>query len=356
MLKSGLCANTAAALGTLFAVGSISLSLRICFVTGQLLSGAKRIVLGNAKEEAFRPPPVGSHGTMSGLTACMGVAGTAALTFGGLRHRSCLALRPSKGPKRCTLVHSRVPVALSRCIKTSATETITMSTSEEIDRLVKEHKVMVFSKSTCPFCSRAKDVLRAEGIDFQTLELDTLPPTEMEEMQQTFVQLTGARTVPRIFIEGECIGGCDDLSALRKSGKLAKALGSEGTQMQADFKVDLSEEEWMKKLGRQRYQILRQQGTEAPGTHEYDRFLPQQGYFACGACGLPLYSADSKFGSNCGWPVFDKCYFSKEGGGCHVGTRPDFASLEIICNRCESHLGHVFFDAYSAKNPNGERH
>jgi len=319
-----------------------------------LLTRARVIIFGAVKAEGLRLSPVASSEIMNRFAACMGVAGAAAMASVGLRHRSRMALSRPGGPKRRMLVPSRVPASLTRCATTSATATIAKTATEEIDRLVKENKVMVFSKSTCPFCSRAKDVLRAEGVDFETLELDTLPPTEMEEMQQHFAQLTGARTVPRIFIQGQCIGGCDDVLALQQSGTLADALGSE--RMQADFKIKLSEEEWIKKLGRQKYQILRQQGTEAPGTHKYNYFLPQQGHFACAACGLPLYSADSKFGSNCGWPVFDKCYFSKEAGGCHVGTRPEFGALEIICNRCESHLGHVFFDAFSAKNPNGERH
>jgi len=218
---------------------------------------------------------------------------------------------------------------------------------------------MVFSKTTCPFCSKAKDVLQAQGVDFQTLELDSLAPQEMQQMQATLQEMTGARTVPRIFFQGKCIGGCDDLLALEQSGKLAEAL-PEGVQTAgggpASFKLKKSDEEWAKELDRQQYYILRQQGTEAPGSHEYNRFMPSQGHFACAACGLPLYSADSKFRSSCGWPVFDKCYYSQVAGGCHVGTKSEWGALEIVCNRCDSHLGHVFFDAYSPRNPNGERH
>uniref|UniRef100_A0A6T0RPA4 Glutaredoxin-2, mitochondrial n=1 Tax=Alexandrium monilatum TaxID=311494 RepID=A0A6T0RPA4_9DINO len=248
--------------------------------------------------------------------------------------------------------------AITRCVATAGTPAAT-PTRERIDGLLKESKVVVFSKSTCPFCSRAKSVLQAEGVGFKTLELDSLAPEEMQAMQDELREMTGARTVPRVFFDGKCIGGCDDLVTLQQTGKLTEALppgaqsaGGAVTQ----FKISKSEQDWANELSREQYYILRQQGTEAPGSHEYNRFMPAQGHFACAGCGLPLYSADSKFRSNCGWPVFDKCYFSEAAGGCHVGTKPEWGALEIVCNRCDSHLGHVFFDAFSPSNPNGERH
>ncbi len=54
--------------------------------------------------------------------------------------------------------------------------------------------------------------------------------------------------------------------------------------------------------------MLREKGTEAAGTGEYDKLYPKQGYFACRACGAPLYSATAKFRSGCGWPAFDQCF------------------------------------------------
>jgi len=217
--------------------------------------------------------------------------------------------------------------------------------------------VVVISKSTCPFCAQAKETLEAEGVSFVAYEIDALPGNETQAIQDAMQEMTGARTVPRIFFSGKCIGGCDDLMDLQRSGKLAEQVPEGSILAPAPgFKLKKSEEEWRKELNPRLYQVLRQQGTEPPGSHEYDKWMPKDGYFACGGCGLPLYSASSKFRSSCGWPVFDKCYFSKDAGGCHVGTKPDFGSLEIICNRCDSHLGHVFFDAFSPSNPNGERH
>ena len=82
-------------------------------------------------------------------------------------------------------------------------------------------------------------------------------------------------------------------------------------------------------------------------------FIP--GHYACKACDLPLYSFASKFDSGCGWPAYDKCYHSDV--GCHVEFKVDNAHgmmrTEILCKKCDGHLGHVFF---GEKGPNGERH
>lgn len=102
----------------------------------------------------------------------------------------------------------------------------------------------------------------------------------------------------------------------------------------------VTDSEWRKLLSNQEYRILRQKGTEYPGTGEYDGFYPKEGYFACRACGNPLYSAESKFKSGCGWPAFDKCYKGS------VTTIADnslgMRRVEITCANCGGHLGHVF--------------
>lgn len=235
-----------------------------------------------------------------------------------------------------------------------STEAILSPAGEKVKELIKQHEVIVFSKTTCPFCSRAKKVLESEGTTFHVFELDELSSDQTREFQDALEIMTGARTVPRVFVRGECLGGCDDITKMQQKGELAKALG--GASKSSGFKIQKSEEEWKAELDKKRYYILRQQGTEAPGSSEFNNFMPTKGHFACAACNLPLYSATSKFRSSCGWPVFDKCYYSQEAGGSHVGTVQEWGGLEIVCNRCASHLGHVFFDAYSTKNPNGERH
>ena len=72
------------------------------------------------------------------------------------------------------------------------------------------------------------------------------------------------------------------------------------------FEVNKSAAEWKQSLTPEEYHVIREKGTERPGTGEYDKQYPKEGYFACRACGNPLYSAQSKFNSGCGWPAFDK--------------------------------------------------
>ena len=108
----------------------------------------------------------------------------------------------------------------------------------------------------------------------------------------------------------------------------------------AAFPTAKTEAEYRQELTAEEYKMLRRGGTEAPGKGEYGAFFPPEGYFACRACKHPLYNAAAKF-KDCGWDAFDKCFFSD--GKCHIGTRVDMGGLEIICNGCGSHMGHVFY-------------
>eukprot|EP00746_Dinoflagellata_sp_MGD_P011325 gnl/MRDRNA2_/MRDRNA2_123711_c0_seq1.p1 gnl/MRDRNA2_/MRDRNA2_123711_c0~~gnl/MRDRNA2_/MRDRNA2_123711_c0_seq1.p1 ORF type:complete len:131 (+),score=13.98 gnl/MRDRNA2_/MRDRNA2_123711_c0_seq1:177-569(+) len=119
------------------------------------------------------------------------------------------------------------------------------------------------------------------------------------------------------------------------------------------FLVEKSDKEWKEQLGPQKYRILRQHGTERPGSHEYNKMHPSEGYFKCGGCGFPLYTASSKFRSSCGWPCFDQVVYTEE-HGCHVGVKSGLGGHEIICNSCGGHLGHVFYGERCT--PKNERH
>lgn len=107
-------------------------------------------------------------------------------------------------------------------------------------------------------------------------------------------------------------------------------------------KVDLSDEQWKQRLTPEQFQVLRSQGTERAfcGTLLDNKL---QGVYACAGCGLPLFSSDSKFNSGTGWPSF----FQPIAPGNVVQERDathGMVRTEILCARCEGHLGHVFED------------
>ncbi len=82
-------------------------------------------------------------------------------------------------------------------------------------------KVEIYSGDYCPYCQRAKALLRRKGVAFTEYDV-TKDPKRREEMQR---RAPGARTIPQIFINGEHIGGCDDLYRLEREGKLDALLG-----------------------------------------------------------------------------------------------------------------------------------
>jgi peptide-methionine (R)-S-oxide reductase len=116
-------------------------------------------------------------------------------------------------------------------------------------------------------------------------------------------------------------------------------------------KVIRTEQEWRKVLTREQYKVLRQKGTERPFRNKYDKHF-EPGTYACAACGLELFTSDTKFNSGCGWPAF----FAAQAGD-RVILQPDYSMgmvrTEVICARCDSHLGHVFADA--PQTPTGNR-
>ena len=114
-----------------------------------------------------------------------------------------------------------------------------------------------------------------------------------------------------------------------------------GAQAGAVFAVTHTDDEWRKLLTPAQYDVLRQQGTEAPFTSPLlDEH--RKGTFDCAGCDLALYSSDAKFDSGTGWPSF---WQPLEGA---VATSKDSSLFsertEVHCSRCGGHLGHVFTD------------
>mmetsp|Transcript_25985 Transcript_25985/g.41725 ORF Transcript_25985/g.41725 Transcript_25985/m.41725 type:complete len:236 (+) Transcript_25985:23-730(+) len=104
-------------------------------------------------------------------------------------------------------------------------------------------------------------------------------------------------------------------------------------------RVDKSDLQWKKELDAESFQVLRKKGTEPARTGEYDKFYPSEGHFVCKGCGNPLYSAESKFDSGCGWPAFDKCYV----GGVKTETDMTFGMKRIGAYRNQEGCSHLFF-------------
>lgn len=84
-------------------------------------------------------------------------------------------------------------------------------------------EVIIYSKANCPYCDRTKQLLDAKQVAYQEIRIDLNP----EYQQEMITKSGGRRTVPQIFINGQGIGGFDDMAALEKQGKLNALLGSE---------------------------------------------------------------------------------------------------------------------------------
>jgi peptide-methionine (R)-S-oxide reductase len=109
----------------------------------------------------------------------------------------------------------------------------------------------------------------------------------------------------------------------------------------ASFEVRHSPAEWKKRLGAERYAVLREAATERPFSSPLNT-EHRKGIFTCAGCGLPLFSSAAKFDSGTGWPSFFRPLANA------VVTRADrslgMKRTEVLCRRCGGHLGHVFKD------------
>jgi glutaredoxin 3 len=85
-------------------------------------------------------------------------------------------------------------------------------------------EVVIYTRQFCGFCTAAKRLLDEKGVDYAEFDA-TFEPTLKAEM----IQKTGGHTFPQIVIDGKAVGGCDDLYALERAGKLDALLASEGT-------------------------------------------------------------------------------------------------------------------------------
>ena len=107
-------------------------------------------------------------------------------------------------------------------------------------------------------------------------------------------------------------------------------------------KIRKSEAEWRRELTPEQYHVLREKGTERAFTGEYAH-SKEKGAYRCAACGQELFSSDTKFESGSGWPSFYQPA-APDRVESHEDTSYGMRRVEVVCSRCESHLGHVFPD------------
>lgn len=104
---------------------------------------------------------------------------------------------------------------------------------EQVKKLIADNKVFVFAKSYCPYCKKAKEALASINVEFGLLDLDKYIKSIIilfnridngDVIQAALAELTGRKTVPNVFVNGQSIGGGDDTVAKVQSGELQKLL------------------------------------------------------------------------------------------------------------------------------------
>jgi len=117
------------------------------------------------------------------------------------------------------------------------------------------------------------------------------------------------------------------------------------------YKINKTNEEWRAQLTPEEYRILREAGTERPGTGKYNMH-EEEGTYSCAGCGFELFESEHKFHSGCGWPSF-----WGELNSANIEHKKDTSHsmirTELLCSNCGGHLGHIFNDG---PPPSGQRY
>jgi len=155
----------------------------------------------------------------------------------------CLGMLRSSEPLRPTGPSTNLlPSCFRVCAREPRLSRYSSNTNEqngEVELLIKEkitdNTVMVFSKSYCPYCKKAKELLNKYGVNFVAYEIDL--EAKGPQVQQALGRLTAQNTVPNIFIGTRHIGGSDKLAALDKEGKLSDILKQAGAVIKAQTEL-----------------------------------------------------------------------------------------------------------------------
>ena len=116
-------------------------------------------------------------------------------------------------------------------------------------------------------------------------------------------------------------------------------------------KIQKSDAEWRQELTPEQFRVLREKGTQAPFSGEYDHVF-DDGVYRCAGCGAELFRSETKYDSGCGWPAFYAAADSEA-----IDEEADMAygmiRTEVLCSNCGGHLGHLFPDG---PEPTGVRY
>ncbi len=107
-------------------------------------------------------------------------------------------------------------------------------------------------------------------------------------------------------------------------------------------KIHKSDDEWRSSLSKEQYEVTRQKGTEEAFSGEYND-CDEEGIYRCAGCGNELFRSGAKFDSGTGWPSFQEPV-SDQSVDTEVDTGLAMRRIEVLCNGCDAHLGHVFDD------------
>jgi peptide-methionine (R)-S-oxide reductase len=110
----------------------------------------------------------------------------------------------------------------------------------------------------------------------------------------------------------------------------------------AKREVEKSEAEWREQLTPEQYRVARLKGTERPFTGQYWDHT-EEGTYVCVACGEPLFSSETKYDAHCGWPSF-YAPLKEENIEEHEDLSYGMRRVEVVCEKCGAHLGHLFTD------------
>ena len=210
------------------------------------------------------------------------------------------------------------------------------------------HKIISPETYDCNLCAitygafriekRWTDYIQSLPINSVFTYQDKLYDNKLKNVKLPSIFLRNGTELKELISSSE-INKLNELQQLIKV--LDKKLKENGMETKKQKEINLTDEEWQEKLTPEEYHILREKGTERPFTGKYDKFY-EQGVYKCAGCDTELFISDTKYNSGCGWPAF----YESIPGKIDESSDNSFGMtrVEITCENCGGHLGHVFND------------